>query len=153
MRYGISFTFQSGYIQIKSGYQLLVDYWYFTFQSSSIQIFSWRYSNLDASCLYIPIWFYSNPIRYISVKYHLFLYIPIWFYSNYTGKGYSGGREWTLHSNLVLFKFGKSRYNRLSLHSLHSNLVLFKCETFTDKIYKCHLYIPIWFYSNRLWRG
>ena len=69
-------------------------------------------------------------------------------------QGVKAGRGFTaLHSNLVLFKFGKSRYNRLSLHSLHSNLVLFKCETFTDKIYKCHLYIPIWFYSNRLWRG
>ena len=148
MRYGISFTFQSGYIQIKSGYQLLVDYWYFTFQSSSIQIFSWRYSNLDASCLYIPIWFYSNPIRYISVKYHLFLYIPIWFYSNYTGKGYSGGREWTLHSNLVLFKSLKAlrQGEDLQLYIpiwFYSNL-----ERVGTTDFPYILYIPIWFYSN-----
>ena len=79
----------------------------FTFQYGSIQMDLLEYCRMERFDLYIPIWFYSNGFICLSIT---FLY--------------------TLHSNMVLFKY------------LFSNVSL---ETFL-------LYIPIWFYSNGLWQ-
>ena len=55
------------------------------------------------------------------------LYIPIWFYSNLPFNLAKLTKEFTLHSNLVLFKYEQPfGYN--------------------DGVFG--LYIPIWFYSN-----
>ena len=99
---------------------------HFTFQSGSIQI-QWvavcrcplctLHSNLvlfksSCSCLplppiklYIPIWFYSN-VQSVSLYLCLKnLYIPIWFYSNETIRQTQPNYLFSLHSNLVLFKW------------------------------------------------
>ena len=124
----------------------------FTFQSGSIQMHQARLCKPPLSCLYIPIWFYSNESFQLSQKLHL---IP-------------------LHSNLVLFKWLLLYSGPAILPSLHSNLVLFKCDrrskekknegafTFQSGSMQIHLllshmsfpiylYIPIWFYSNGQW--
>ena len=57
-------------------------YWYFTFQSGSIQMGETFTDKIYICHLYIPIWFYSN---------NAFVYKPI-------------VSAISLHSNLVLFK-------------------------------------------------
>ena len=43
-------------------------------------------------------------------------------------------------------------YAPLEIHpALHSNLVLFKSKTTEGNFFWTYLYIPIWFYSNRVW--
>ena len=120
------FTFQSGSIQIVDGSVCSPNFINFTFQSGSIQI-QWvavcrcplctLHSNLvlfksSCSCLplppiklYIPIWFYSN-VQSVSLYLCLKnLYIPIWFYSNETIRQTQPNYLFSLHSNLVLFKW------------------------------------------------
>ena len=100
----LSFTFQSGSIQIssfKAPYLLLS---IFTFQSGSIQIPHMDITGKSPTVLYIPIWFYSNEDKFLNASISLKtlhsnlvlfkcryakgiyaaaeLYIPIWFYSN-----------------------------------------------------------------------
>ena len=99
----ITFTFQSGYIQIIRKAVAESRARNFTFQSGYIQI------------------------RMVMICEELRL---------------------PLHSNLVIFKYLDVEKYEIVATSLHSNLVIFKCETFANKIYKCHLYIPIWLYSN-----
>ena len=122
----ISFTFQSGYIQIKLVVYIVQNKGAFTFQSGSIQIIPLRglwctlpalHSNLvlfkyepnkdklKCSVFTIPIWFYSNAYFGKSWLIPVALYIPIWFYSNANKMGTSMDSIQTLHSNLVLFKF------------------------------------------------
>ena len=98
----------------------------FTFQSGSIQILPLLVFTVSTSTLYIPIWFYSNGVSQSTVHAYLVLYIPIWFYSNTVKRGKQKPPTWTLHSNLVLFKWRK--WSRIRHHRvpLHSNLVLFK---------------------------
>ena len=55
-----------------------------------------------------------------------------------------------LHSNLVLFKLSSKLFTSLIQTSLHSNLVLFKSNRPILTIYASTLYIPIWFYSNKI---
>ena len=126
----MSFTFQSGYIQIKSSSVNRSSACAFTFQSGYIQIVILLVLSVIRVSLYIPIWLYSNQnskFSFNTVKvftfqsgyiqmsdfekiknYLLKLYIPIW-----------------LYSNVALLK-----PYRLPLSSLHSNLVIFKstCE-------------------------
>ena len=78
---------------------------------------------------------------------------------------------YTLHSNLVIFKFstavaqdlkalhftfqsgyiqiggGNNYRGRYVFFTFQSGYIQMG-ETFTEKFYICHLYIPIWFYSN-----
>ena len=57
----LSFTFQSGYIQMEFG----------------------GIAPLNSLQLYIPIWLYSNIYSPLKGSIVFFLYIPIWLYSNY----------------------------------------------------------------------
>ena len=77
-----SFTFQSGSIQINGYNSKRPCGGSFTFQSGSIQIQSRKKEAKDFRKLYIPIWFYSNwELQRLRL------------------------RIYSLHSNLVLFKW------------------------------------------------
>ena len=120
-----SFTFQSGYIQIQEPSLHAQTLLFFTFQSGYIQI----WADVYGACmddLYIPIWLYSN--LYIIAKYlsPVILYIPIWLYSNYHLRIAKRAKSFSLHSNLVIFKF---------------KIII------VQKLFYL-LYIPIWLYSN-----
>ena len=56
--------------------------------------------------------------------------------------------KYTLHSNLVLFKWIIDISVSSENVTLHSNLVLFKCKIIPIITPETILYIPIWFYSN-----
>ena len=96
------FTFQSGYIQIRVGYNrniipryLYIPIWLysnycrdtvrlsilsFTFQSGYIQIYISKHISVYFNMLYIPIWLYSNPYPIIpsiqAILNHIFC-LPI----------------------------------------------------------------------------
>ena len=75
------------------------------------------------------------------------LYIPIWFYSNLiTLATPDHGLHFTFQSGSIQIQW--VAVCRCPLCTLHSNLVLFKygLTALLDPMY--HLYIPIWFYSN-----
>ena len=97
--------------------------------------------------LYIPLWFYSNPVLLFSLKQKTRLYIPLWFYSNvkpleeklrarYFTFHYGSIQIVTvfcftainlpLHSTMVLFKSFLRTETSTSSYSLHSTMVLFK---------------------------
>ena len=61
----------------------------------------------------------------------------------------TGSPTSTLHSNLVLFKWYRGVNANFVEFTLHSNLVLFKYNRSNACGCSCNiLYIPIWFYSN-----
>ena len=73
----MNFTFQSGYIPIKSNVVKTSYQSYFTFQSGHIPIKRKAYSGHVTKYLYIPI------LQTIDEEFRTeFLYIPIWSYSN-----------------------------------------------------------------------
>ena len=163
------FTFQSGYIQIRTAFQ-----------------------DISVSILYIPIWLYSNKERWNPEDgrgtLHSNLVIFKWW------RPLSALHCWySLHSNLVIFKSISSldstsievftfqsgyiqmyaeQFSIVRFFPLHSNLVIFKYNswlfapvrfwnfTFQSGYIQmqafgtCHtvsrsLYIPIWLYSNQ----
>ena len=57
-----TFTFQSGYIQIKTILLVAISVICFTFQSGYIQIGTVKDEEGTIEILYIPIWLYSNYI-------------------------------------------------------------------------------------------
>ena len=82
LRLVIVFTFQSGDIQIRTSISL--NYFF-----SCIYIPIWWYSNMIygkfcsfLKLIYIPIWWYSNGYANRSVSKSKRIYIPIWWYSN-----------------------------------------------------------------------
>ena len=98
----------------------------FTFQSGSIQINEKSFRLVTCFALYIPIWFYSNETIRQTQPNYLF----------------------SLHSNLVLFKWCNGRRCNRSAYLyipiwFYSNNVKQMFE-----FHKISLYIPIWFYSN-----
>ena len=121
----VTFTFQSGSIQMTWENKVHVRFEDFTFQSGSIQIG------------YQP---QSTPFRT--------LYIPIWFYSNRWQRPYTHSHKHPLHSNLVLFKQPREFFLNLSVTIYIPIWFYSNGETFIKKFYICHIYIPIWFYSN-----
>ena len=122
----VTFTFQSGYIQIMLPSCLVIRLYPL---HSNLVIF--KYGDIGLwlldNALYIPIWLYSNMLSLVSVYHFTQLYIPIWLYSNYhklinlrdTKRLYIPiwlysnkdiGQSWRmaktpLHSNLVIFKW------------------------------------------------
>ena len=118
------FTFQSGSIQII----LLV----FLIQYTCLYIPIWFYSNIAdifIACvgltLYIPIWFYSNRHSMLFYLFIIYLYIPIWFYSNLTQASYKSVKSnFTFQSGSI--QIATRTTDSDDLTALHSNLVLFK---------------------------
>ena len=97
--------------------------------------------------LYIPIWFYSNPLVHCFKK--------VWTIFTFQSGSIqilvlvaSSARLVPLHSNLVLFKWCNGRRCNRSAYLyipiwFYSNNVKQMFE-----FHKISLYIPIWFYSN-----
>ena len=77
------------------------------------------------------------------------LYIPIWLYSNESDESLRQ-RIYTLHSNLVIFKFVTSlRLSGALVFTFQSGYIQINILSPTTLVnYK--LYIPIWLYSNKL---
>ena len=99
----VIFTFQSGSIQMCTVSQTHDNPLFFTFQSGSIQI-----SLHDRNKLEFNIFTFQSG----SIQMLLVLYVH--------------PTSSTLHSNLVLFKYGQTHTYYEDKASLHSNLVLFK---------------------------
>ena len=99
--------------------------------------------------LYIPIWFYSNLNCEKFAAREWILYIPIWFYSNLSFLSTSLYLSYTLHSNLVLFKYYDNTVNLpyISTFTFQSGSIQISNHSFCNLFYRL-LYIPIWFYSN-----
>ena len=122
--HAFNFTFQYGSIQIEAdqGYvDIIKD---FTFQYGSIQIVN-KCSIFKFVELYIPIWFYSNSSFHLLHRLIQVLYIPIWFYSNFEFH--------ILHflSKCFTFQYGSIQITTMGnvvevQYTLHSNMVLFK---------------------------
>ena len=141
-------------------YRIVCDYWILSLHSnlvifkylggfSSYTPFSALHSNLvifklkkqtelpTIYHLYIPIWLYSNPMGSslsLSIIYFTFQsgYIQI---DLATARQYF---SYSLHSNLVIFKFESLLISYWSYVPLHSNLVIFKLYCDTDSIHMFH---------------
>ncbi len=75
------FTFHYGSILIDCMLDIFLKFFLFTFHYGSILIILWFWAGYILFFIYIPLWFYSNPINFkISRTQHI--YIPLWFYSN-----------------------------------------------------------------------
>ena len=101
----ITFTFQSGDIQIGIGMYNHVGIYAFTFQSGDIQIifrsalFTWYKS------IYIPIWWYSNTLADLN---NILFEQKFTFQSGDIQMPDGTYHQWqnsNLHSNLVIFKY------------------------------------------------
>ena len=128
IHYGETFTFHSGYIQVKVLFVYIITPPIFTFHSGYIQVFDGQAGRVGhANKLYIPFWLYSSDIVQVVHKY-LFL---------------------SLHSILVIFKWMLSDLLDLVqfIFTFHSGYIQVSWCSFLA-IYFNHLYIPFWLYSS-----
>ena len=105
----VTFTFQSGDIQIDRAVSPRLRFWLFTFQSGDIRMCTvWKHARL----IRMRFTFQSGDIRIIVIRLKSFdknvIYIPIWWYSNVVSLRVVATALLDLHSNLVIFKFNTS---------------------------------------------
>ena len=121
-----SFTFHYGSIQIAVVKTYVDEALSFTFHYGSIQIVTVAVSNHTL---------FNFTFHYGSIQ------IRAW--------GSRSGDNLPLHSTMVLFKSHAEGPLPRSYNSLHSTMVLFKSFPYPVAALFLHLYIPLWFYSNR----
>ena len=124
--YSFSFTFQSGYIQIKL-LRVHINMVQFSLHSNLV-IFKSISSVVKLFIvfnLYIPIWLYSNKSFFSSSNSIYYLYIPIWLYSNVILCAFVPVQfNFTFQSGYIQICLKINAFSSKS--TLHSNLVIFK---------------------------
>ena len=118
------FTFHYGSILMPYSSSQYLPIQLFTFHYGSILILWDRYINIPSVYIYIPLWFYSNQKRSLSIQPTTYIYIPLWFYSNV----FAGAVNLAVY--LFTFHYGSILMNQKlillpPLLYLHSTMVLF----------------------------